>query len=77
VITRFGMRLMKHFIGAGVLVALALIVRLWIFQRVGLDIYVHDTLRVIPIRVVGSWLLMGIAVAWLSVAAYKLRHHGS
>jgi hypothetical protein len=73
----FGMRLVRHFIGAGVLVALALIVRLWIFQRVGLDIYVHNTYRVIPLRVVGFWLLMGIAVAWLSVAAYKLRSHRS
>jgi hypothetical protein len=67
---------MKHFVGAGVLVALALIVRLWAFQRVGLDIYEHDTFRVIPVRVVGFWLLMGIAVAWLSVAAYKFRRHG-
>jgi hypothetical protein len=71
------MRLMKHLIGAGVLVALALIVRLCAFRRVGLDIYVHDTYRVIPLRVIGFWLLMGIAVAWLSVAAYKFRRHGS
>jgi hypothetical protein len=32
---------MKHFIGAGVLVALALVVRLGTFQRFGLDIHVH------------------------------------
>jgi|HubBroStandDraft_4_1064222.scaffolds.fasta_scaffold54896_3 riboflavin transporter FmnP len=62
---------MKQFIGAGVLVALALIVRFWAFQRVGLDLYVHDSLRVIPIRVVGFWFLMGIAAVWFSVAAYK------
>jgi uncharacterized membrane protein YwzB len=68
---------MKHFMGAGVLVALALIVRYWAFQRIRLDLYVHDTFRVIPIRVVGFWLLMGIAVAWLSVAAYKFGRHGS
>jgi hypothetical protein len=71
------MRLMKHFVAAGVVVALALIVRLGTFQRVGLDIYVHDTYRVIPLRVVGFWLLMGTAVAWLSVAAYKFRRHDS
>jgi hypothetical protein len=63
--------------GPAVLVALALIVRFWAFQRVGLDLYVHDTLRAIPIRVVGFWLLMGIAVAWLSVAACKFGRHGS
>lgn len=68
---------MKNFVVAGVLVALALVVRLWAFQRVGLGIYEHDTYRVIPLRVVGFWLLMGTAVAWFSVAAYKLRHHGS
>lgn len=62
---------------AGVLVALALIVRVGAFQRVGLDIYVHDTLRVIPIRVVGFWFLMGIAAAWLSLAAHKFRRYGS
>ena len=71
---RFGMRLMKHFTGAGVLVALALVVRFWAFQRVGLDIYVHDTYRVIPLRLVGFWLLMGTAETWLSVVVYKRRH---
>ena len=68
---------MKHFIGAGVLVALALVVRLGAFQRVGLGIYVHDTYRVIPLRVVGSWLLMGIAVVWFLIAAYKFGRHSS
>jgi hypothetical protein len=68
---------MKHFIGAGVLVALALVVRLGAFQRVGLDIYVHDTLRVIPLRVVGFWLLMGTAIVWFLIAAYKFGRHSS
>jgi hypothetical protein len=68
---------MRHFIGAGVLVALALVVRLRAFQRVGLDIYIHDTLRVIPLGVVGFWLLMGIAVVWFVVAAYKFGCHSS
>jgi len=67
----------KHFIGAGVLVALALVVRLGAFQHVRLDIYVHDTLRVIPLRAVGFWLLMGIAVEWFLIAAYKFSRRSS
>ncbi len=68
---------MKHLVGAGTLVVVALVVRLWAFQSIGLDISVHDTYRVIPLRVVGFWLLIGIAAAWFLVAAYKFRRHSS
>jgi hypothetical protein len=68
---------MKHFVGVGTLVALALIVRLWAFQSIGLDIHLHDTYRVIPLRVVGFWALIGIAAAWFLIAAYKFRRHSS
>jgi hypothetical protein len=68
---------MKHFIGPGVLLALGLVVRFAAFQRVGLDIYVHNTSRVIPIRVVGFWLLTGIAAVWFLFAAYKFGRHSS
>jgi hypothetical protein len=68
---------MRHFIGVGVLVTLALVVRLVVFQRVALDIYIHDTLWAIPLRVVGFWLLLGIAAVWFLIAAYKLRRHSS
>lgn len=64
---------MKQFIGAGVLVALALVVRFGPFQRFGLDIQVHDMYRVVPLRVVGFWVLIGIAAVWFLVAAYKVR----
>jgi hypothetical protein len=57
-------RLMKHFIGVAVLVALALAVRFWAFQPLALDLHIHDTYYVIPLRIVGFWLLMGIAEAW-------------
>ena len=63
---------MKHFAGAGTLVALALIVRLWALQRIFVDIHVHDTYRVFPLRVVVFWVLIGIALAWFLIAAYKL-----
>jgi heme/copper-type cytochrome/quinol oxidase subunit 1 len=63
---------MKHFIGIAVLVALALVVRLWAFPRFGLDIHIHDTYYVIaPLRIIGFWLLMGVAAVWFVIAAYK------
>jgi hypothetical protein len=68
---------MKHFVGVGTLVALALIVRLWAFQSIGLDIHLHDTYRVIPLRVAGFWVLIGIAVAWFLIASSKFRRHSS
>jgi len=68
---------MKHFAGAGTLVALALIVRLWALQRIFVDIHVHDTYRVFPLRVVVFWVLIGIALAWFLIAAYKFRRHTS
>ncbi len=68
---------MKHFVGAGTIVALALVVRLWTFQSIGLDIPFHDTYRVIPLREVGFWLLIGIAAAWFLIAANKFRRHSS
>lgn len=67
--------LMRHFIGAAVLVALALAVRFWMFQRFGLDIHIHDTYYVIPLRIIGFWLLMGVAATWFVVAAYKFGRH--
>jgi hypothetical protein len=67
---------MKHFIGAGVLVVLALVVRFGAPQRFALGIYVHgDTLRAFPLRIIGFWLLMGIAAVWFVVAAYKFGRH--
>jgi hypothetical protein len=68
---------MKHFVGAGTLVVLALIVRLWAFQNIFLDIHLHATYRVIPLRVAGFWVLIGIAAAWFLIAASKFRRHSS
>ena len=68
---------MKHFVGAGTVVALALVVRFWTFQSIGLDIHLHDAYQVIPLRVVGFWVLIGIAAAWFLIAAYKFRRHSS
>jgi hypothetical protein len=53
---------MKHFIGAAVLVALALAVRFLMSSRSSLDIYTHGAYYVMPpLRIIGFWLLMGVA----------------
>jgi hypothetical protein len=63
---------MKHFIGVAVIVALALVVRFLLFQRFALGFYRHaSTFQVIPVRIIGFWLLMGVAAVWFVVAAYK------
>jgi hypothetical protein len=67
---------MKHFIGVAVRVALALAVRFLVLSRFSLDIQIHDTYYVMPpLRIIGFWLLMGIAAVWFVVAAYKFGRH--
>jgi hypothetical protein len=61
---------MRHLIGISVLLALALALKFWVHSGVGFGIYVHDALRVVPLNVIGFWLLMGIASVWFMVAAY-------
>jgi hypothetical protein len=56
---------MKHLVGIGVLIALSLITRSWPHATLGLDIYIHDTYRVIPLTSIAFWCLLGIALAWL------------
>jgi hypothetical protein len=68
---------MKHFIAVGVLVILALVVRFGLFERFGLDISIHDTYWVIPLRAIGFWTLVGIAVVWFAIAAHKFGRHSS
>jgi hypothetical protein len=67
---------MKHFIGVAVLVALALVGRLWLVPHFSLDIHIHDTYYVMPsVRIIGFWLLMGVAATWFAIAAYKFGRH--
>jgi hypothetical protein len=67
---------MKHFLGVAVLVALALVGRFWLFPHFSLDIHIHDTYYVMPpVRLIGFWLLMGVAVVWFVIAAYKFGRH--
>ena len=59
------------------LLALAVLVRFVVLQRFGVDIYIHDTYRFIPIREVGFWLLIATAAIWFLIAAYKFVRYSS
>ena len=45
----------KHLIGAGLVAILAFVVRFELPFPFGLDIYIHDTYRVVPLGIVGFW----------------------
>jgi hypothetical protein len=63
---------MKHFIGAAVLVALALALRFLLSSPLSLDILIHGTYYVMPpLRIIGFWLLMGVAAVWFVIAAFR------
>ena len=67
---------MRHLIGIGVLVAMAFVLRSWLKTSLALDIYIHDTYRVVPLRIIGFWCLMGTALIWLSRVAWaSIRRH--
>ena len=63
---------MKHLIGAGLVAIFAFVVRFVLRFPFALDIYVHDTYRAVPFGIVGFWVLIAIAAAWLVIAAFKL-----
>jgi heme/copper-type cytochrome/quinol oxidase subunit 1 len=67
----------KFAIGAGVLIALALLARFLVFQRFGVDIHVHDTYWVISIRKIAFWIFIALAAVSLVIAVYKLVRHNS
>jgi len=67
---------MKHLIGIGVLIVMAFALRSWLQTSLALDISIHDTYWVIPLRIVGFWCLMGTAFAWFLVFAWaSIRRH--
>ena len=55
---------MKQFIGVAVLLALAVVVRFIAFPSFGVDISIHDTYWVVPLRKIGFWGLIVIAAVW-------------
>ena len=68
---------MKYFIVAGIFVALAVVIRPMVSQRFGVDIYIHDTYWVVPVRKITFWLLIAVASVSFLIAAYKFMRHGS
>lgn len=67
---------MKHTVGIGALVAMAFLLRSWLQTTVALDIYIHDTYRVVPLRIIAFWCLIGTALVWLLLVAWvSIRRH--
>jgi hypothetical protein len=67
---------MKHLIGIGVLIAVAVALRFWLHTSLALDIPIHDTYLVIPLSVIGFWLLFGAACVWFVVVTWaSIRRH--
>jgi hypothetical protein len=46
-------------------VAIAFVLRFWLHTGLGLDITIHDRYRVVFLRAIVFWCLMGTASAWL------------
>jgi len=59
----------------GVVTMLAFAVNFGLSLPVALDLPTHDTYRVVPLHIVGFCVLLGIAAAWLVIAASKLIRH--
>lgn len=68
---------MKHLIGAGLVAILAFVVGFVLPLPFGLDIHIHDTYRLVPLRIVGFWVLLAIAAVWLVIAAFKVIRRNS
>ena len=68
---------MKHLIGAGLVTIFAFVVRFMLPLPVAVDISIHDTYRVVPLRTVSFWVLLVIAAAWLMIGALMLIRHTS
>jgi len=68
---------MKYFIVAGVLVALAVLIRFVVLLRFGVDIHIHDTYWVVPLCKIAFWLLLVIASVWFLIGAYRFIRHSS
>lgn len=67
---------MRHVVGIGVLVAVALALRFWLHTGLALDISTHDVYRVVPLSVIGFWFLVGSASLWFLVVAWAaIRRH--
>lgn len=68
---------MKHLVGAGLVAILAFVVGFVLPLPFTLDLYVHDTYLVVPLRIVSFWVLLAVSAVWLGIAALKLMRHTS
>ncbi len=68
---------MKQLIVAGSVILLALLVRFVLPLPQTLDIHVHDTYRIVPVRSVVFWVLLALSGAWLVFAGLKSIRSGS
>jgi len=67
---------MRHLIGIGVLVAMALVLRFWLGTRLALDIQIHDVYWAVPLNIIGFWFLIGSACFWFLIVAWtSIRRH--
>jgi hypothetical protein len=67
---------MKHLVGICVLVAIAFVLRFWLHTSLRLDISIHDTYRVVPLKAIVFWCLFGTAIIWFLVFAWvSIRRH--
>jgi hypothetical protein len=67
---------MKHLIGIGVLIAMALGLRSWLQTSLALDISIHGTYWAVPLRIIAFWCLVGTAFARFLVFAWtSIRRH--
>jgi hypothetical protein len=66
---------MKNYVGAAVLVLVALLAEFSPLLRInlGLDVRLHDEFFVIPLASVIFWLCIVIATAWLVVVGIRRR----
>jgi len=56
-----------------VLVAAAFVLRFGLPRGIGLGIYIHDAFHVVPVRIAGFWLMLGVSVVWpLLLTAQKV-----
>jgi hypothetical protein len=65
--------MMKNYVGAAVLVLVALLAELspLLHINLGLDIHLHDEFFVIPLANVIFWLCIVVATAWLLVISIR------
>ena len=68
--------MLKHLVGVAVLTIIAFAFRFAVFLPT-VDVYAHDRYIVIVPRVIGFWILLAIAAAWLIVAPFKFHQRSS